>query len=623
MADEVSNKAAEVAQARPSALPTGTTTSAVPSTSASTSRNKPSAASKSDDRRHSLVASLHETPEFHASLAQVPASSLVAVTLAQGKLAIDSGKDTREEAKKLVPHCDSLGDIGSQLISVIDLPSDSDLAELQKNCRDVSVVRRYVENGKQGPLNFANNPLARHVHDLSLRGDILVRTDPNNPSHVGKVVPRQLRPRVLQCFHDGPAVQHLGYSKVFDRMKAAVWWPGMDTELRRLCAACARCRQKASQDPPHVRPLEPIMTSYPNETVSLDLFGPFLPSPTGNTYCEVATDLFSKFIMLRAVKNTQGTTSAETLVQWTTRYGAPAKCLTDRGTSYTAEVLKETSRLLGVNKFYTTAGHKEANGQSERLVKTITSMLLSSWTSERAWDEKLPFYEYAYNVSWHPSIDAVPWVLWFSRLPPPLIELEHPGDDRVSAWRYADRRAYAKDTLDSYLEAVHRVRDVHQSVKAQMKLRHNNAIRRFVNLREGDLCYWYDEHVPQRGDQLPARRLFHHWKGPFFVMKIDGANAVIRDAMSLCDKTVHRNLLQRYVYPLAGLELLGQRKNAYVHRVFDVRGSRDKTEYHVEWRSPYGPQLEWLPEELTPGHLIEEYEENLANNRQAQRARRS
>ena len=53
--------------------------------------------------------------------------------------------------------------------------------------------------------------------------------------------------------------------------------------------------------------------------------------------------------------------------------------LTDRGTNYTSEVLLETARLFNVAKLFTTPGHKETNGQAERLVKTVVGMMVASW----------------------------------------------------------------------------------------------------------------------------------------------------------------------------------------------------------------------------------------------------
>ena len=85
-----------------------------------------------------------------------------------------------------------------------------------------------------------------------------------------------------------------------------------------------------------------------------------------------------------------------------------------------------------------------------------------------------------------------------------------------------------------------------------MKRRHDEHIK-FVDLREGDLCYRYNEATPKRSEFLPARRLHRHWVGPYFIIKIIGENAELRDPKTGATKLCHRNLCVRYVYPLAGL----------------------------------------------------------------------
>ena len=283
MTDEVSDKAAEVAEK-----------SCPPTLTVAHTDLQPW-------QTRQLLSNLSGTPDFHPSYGQVSAVELVAAAVVSDEVELDTQAPlVRDLALRLVVNVDSLpvDSLSSTTICVITLPTDDELVEIQKSCRGVNPTRRYVEDGKQGQLNFAN-PLARHAHDLHLRNDLLVRIDPNDSTRVTKVIPFSLRPRVLQYYHEGPSVNHLGYAKVFDRMKSAVWWPGMDTDLRRLCQACPRCRQKTSQVPSHVRPLQPITADYPNQFVAVDLFGPFLPSREGYQYVEVFTDVFSKFIMLR------------------------------------------------------------------------------------------------------------------------------------------------------------------------------------------------------------------------------------------------------------------------------------------------------------------------------------
>ena len=79
------------------------------------------------------------------------------------------------------------------------------------------------------------------------------------------------------------------------------------------------CLNKHVTAPPHVRPLQPLPSDYPNHIVSFDLFGPFLPTRNGNCYVEVASDLFTKYVDLRPSKSAKARDSVATLRQWITR----------------------------------------------------------------------------------------------------------------------------------------------------------------------------------------------------------------------------------------------------------------------------------------------------------------
>ena len=452
--------------------------------------------------------------------------------------------------------------------------------------------------------------LDKYVDELEICFGLMVHVDETNPEYVSKAMPRSVWPRVLHFFHLGPTVNHLGAAKVLDHMRRCVWWPSMEADVQRLCRSCVLCLNKRATQPPHVRPLQPLSSDYPNHIVSFDLFGPFLPTRNGNCYVEVASDLFTKYVNLRACKSAKALDSAVTLRQWITRNGPMTKFLTDRGPNYTSEVLREVARLFGINKVFTTAGHKEANGQAERLVKTVTGMMVASWENDTDWDENVDLYEFALNTSYHPAVDNVPYVLWFGRAPSALIELEDRADQRTGAWRWLDRRAYAKNTLELALKAVSRVREVQQKVKMDMKRRHDEHVK-FVDLREGDLCYRYNEATPKRSENLPARRLHRHWVGPFFITKIIGENAELLHPKTGESKLCHRNLCVRYVYPLAGLQLLGERRNAYLESVTGRRNIRGNLQFNCLWRSKDATELEWLDEEHVPSNLVEEFEKRV------------
>ncbi len=63
--------------------------------------------------------------------------------------------------------------------------------------------------------------------------------------------------------------------------------------------------------------------------------------------------------------------------------------------------------------------------------------------------------------------------------------------------------------------------------------------------------------------------------------------------------------------PLAGLQLLGERRNTYCESVTERRTQRGNLQFHCLWRLKDATELEWLDEADMPTYLIEEFEKRL------------
>ena len=113
-------------------------------------------------------------------------------------------------------------------------------------------------------------------------------------------------------------------------------------------------------------------------------------------------------------------------------------------------------------------------------------------------------------------------------------------------------------------------------------------------------------------EALPAKRLFRHWTGPFFVTDLQGENATVLDDKLGMSKTVHRNLLRRYVYPLAGLQLLGERRAAYLAEVVVKLVQNGNVEFQCLWRSKSAIELDWVEVDCVPSSLVEEFKKRAA-----------
>ena len=111
-------------------------------------------------------------------------------------------------------------------VLTLTVPDDDELRTLQATRQDTSGTLKYLQNDKVGLKGLMK--LDKYVDELEIRFGLMVHVDKSNSEYVCKVIPRSAWPRVLHYFHSGPTVNHLGATKILDRMKRCVWWPSME-----------------------------------------------------------------------------------------------------------------------------------------------------------------------------------------------------------------------------------------------------------------------------------------------------------------------------------------------------------------------------------------------------------
>jgi len=71
---------------------------------------------------------------------------------------------------------------------------------------------------------------------------------------------------------------------------------------------------------------------------------------------------------------------------------------------------------MGTELNLSTAFHPQTEGQSERTLQTLEDMLRGcALDYAGSWDHNLPLVEFAYNNSYHSSIDMAPYEALYSR----------------------------------------------------------------------------------------------------------------------------------------------------------------------------------------------------------------
>ena len=154
----------------------------------------------------------------------------------------------------------------------------------------------------------------------------------------------------------------------------------------------------------------------PFSRVAMDRVGPLLRSRSGNRYILVLCDYATWYPEAIPLKNTDAETIAEELVALFSRVGIPHEILTDQGSNFQSQLLKELYRLLRVEAIRTSPYHPQTDGLVERFNQTLKAMLRKTASDEgKDWDKLIPFLLFAYREVPQESTGYSPFELLYGQ----------------------------------------------------------------------------------------------------------------------------------------------------------------------------------------------------------------
>ena len=97
-------------------------------------------------------------------------------------------------------------------------------------------------------------------------------------------------------------------------------------------------------------------------------------------------------------------------------HGVPATIVSDRDPRFTSHFWGGVQKALGTRLNFSTAFHPQTDGQSKRTIQTLEDMLRACALDLKGnWASHLPLVEFAYNNSYHSSIEAAPYEALYGR----------------------------------------------------------------------------------------------------------------------------------------------------------------------------------------------------------------
>ena len=258
----------------------------------------------------------------------------------------------------------------------------------------------------------------RNCHNFtSLQGTLYLCSIPKgeNEDLLLFIVPRVHQTATLNRCHLDAG--HQGHDHTLSLLQECFWWPGMAKQMRQVIKACRCCLQYEGSTPK--APLCPIMATTPLDLLHVD-FTSIKTTMELDKSPRVANvlvfqDHFTKHVLAYVTPNQTAKTIAKFLYGgYISIFGAPARLLSDRGTSFTSSIIEELCKILGIQQLQTTPYHPQTNGLVERSHQMIMHMIGKLGEDKKAdWPSHLAEIVHVYNATQSAVTRYIPHYLMF------------------------------------------------------------------------------------------------------------------------------------------------------------------------------------------------------------------
>ncbi|KAL2224041.1 UNVERIFIED_CONTAM: hypothetical protein Sindi_3052700 [Sesamum indicum] len=251
----------------------------------------------------------------------------------------------------------------------------------------------------------------------------------------------------------------------------------------------------------------------------MDLVGPFPQAAGQRKFLIVAVDYFTKWVEAELLAKISEKEVIKFL--WKNiicRFGIPRAIISDNGTQFSENKLKDWCKGLGIKQFFTSVNNPQANGQTEVTNRMILQHLKTRLgNAKRAWVDELPSVLWAYRTTSRTPTRESPFNLTYGTnavVPAEIGELSW----RVKYYNPDCNEQGLRMNLDFVEEAREKAAIRATMYKTRMAKAYNARVKP-RNFQVGDL-------VRRKAEASgPIGKLDPKWEGPYKVVEVVSAGA--------------------------------------------------------------------------------------------------
>ncbi|XP_073942510.1 cactin, spliceosome C complex subunit [Choristoneura fumiferana] len=377
--------------------------------------------------------------------------------------------------------------------TVLRITQEDWLLSLQLEDSEIQRIRKILENKEYSDIK----------DNYVTKGNKLFRKVGNE---LKWVVPKTARFQLCRLNHDD--IGHFSIDKTLEKIKQDFWFPKMRRFITKYVRSCIECAYSKEPSGPKEGLLHPIhKVDRPFDTVHIDHLGPFVRSAKGHSYLLVLVDGFTKFSLLKPLRNLKSKLTIRALEDIFTTFGYPSRLISDRGTSFTSKEFKKYCDQSKIKHILNAVCTPRANGQVERYNRTILDTLTaySDKLGERNWDTVLGQLQWGLNNTLNKGIGRAPSEAMFG------VRMLSKGDNTFAEILTNTRQTGSLDDIRSQIST---------HIEKDQMAQKNRYDRRKVKARvykEGELVKILK---PTPGNDGQSKKLLPKFTGPFRVTKV-------------------------------------------------------------------------------------------------------